>query len=211
LVPPRSSAFEIHFYHLYHYHLLIQAIRHTLNLNLNLMNSSNVLGDTTPDTNTSVPSNNSGPVWLSSMSSMSPPPPENVYGQNPFFPPILPGQWENPWSPRSNAGQPDPSIHKVAIPRLAAPAATRGRRRSARACEACRTRKTKCDGIRPTCGQCAYHKNRCIYEDVKRVRDQKMLDVLAQRVDRYEKLLRSLEGKSDQPTMRRIRKALKVC
>ena len=177
------------------------------------MNSSNVLGDSTPDTNTSVPSNNSGPVWLSSMSSMSPPPPENMYGQNPFYPPMPANPpWENPpASPRSTAGLADPAMHKVAIPRLAAPNSSRGRRRSARACEACRTRKTKCDGTRPTCGQCAYHKNRCTYEDVKRVRDQKMLDVLARRVDRYETLLRSLEGESDPATTRRIRKALKVC
>lgn len=179
------------------------------------MDPSNVLGDSTPDTNTSVPSNNSGnsgPVWLSSMSSMSPPPPENVYGQNPFFPPMPANRpWDNPpTSPRSNTGPADPVVHKVAIPRLAAPTSSRGRRRSARACEACRTRKTKCDGVRPTCGQCVYHNNPCIYEDVKRVRDQKMLDVLARRVDRYETLLRSLEGDSDPATVRRIRKALKV-
>ncbi|KAJ5300463.1 sugar transporter [Penicillium atrosanguineum] len=174
------------------------------------MNSSNVLGDSTPDTNTSVPSSHTGPLWLSSMSSMSPPPPENIYGQNVFYPPMPANRsWENPSaSPRSTARLADPAVHKVAIPRLAAPTGIRGRRRSARACEACRTRKTKCDGARPTCGQCAYHKNRCAYEDVKRVRDQKMLDVLARRVDRYETLLRSLEGESDPATTRRIRKAL---
>ena len=176
------------------------------------MNSSNTLGTETPDTSNSARSN-SGPVWLSSMSSLSPPPQDNAYGQSPFFTPIVaPRPWENPSaSPRSNAAPPDPSVSKVAIPRLPAPTTSRGRRRSARACEACRTRKTKCDGVRPICGQCAYHNNRCTYEDVKRVRDQKMLDILARRVDRYETLLRSLEGESDMPTTRRIRKALKVC
>ncbi|KAJ5681443.1 uncharacterized protein N7477_001383 [Penicillium maclennaniae] len=162
------------------------------------MNPSNTLGDSTPDTNISAPSNNSGPVWLSSMSSMSPPAPENMYGQNAFYPPMPANPaWENPPASPRSAGLADATMHKVAIPRLAAPISSRGRRRSARACEACRTRKTKCDGARPTCGQCAYHKNRCTYEDVKRVRDQKMLDVLARRVDRYETLLRSLEGENE--------------
>ncbi|KAJ6104114.1 hypothetical protein N7523_010434 [Penicillium sp. IBT 18751x] len=175
------------------------------------MNPSNTLGDSTPDTNISAPSNNSGPVWLSSMSSMSPPAPENIYGQNAFYPPMPANPpWENPPASPRSAGLADATMQKVAIPRLAAPLSSRGRRRSARACEACRTRKTKCDGARPTCGQCAYHKNRCTYEDVKRVRDQKMLDVLARRVDRYETLLRSLEGESDPVTTRRIRKALKA-
>lgn len=102
------------------------------------------------------------------------------------------------------------SNNKVAIPRLAAPTTYRGRRRSARACEPCRQRKIKCDGVRPTCGQCAYHNNRCVYEDVKRVRDQKMLELLSKRAERYESLLRDLEGDVDAPTARRIRKALKV-
>lgn len=165
-----------------------------------------------PDAASSVPSNNSG-VWMSSVGSMSPSLQENIYqGQPSLFPPILVNTpWENtPISPKTNAA-PGLSAPKVAIPRLSAPTATRGRRRSARACEACRTRKTKCDGVRPTCGQCTYHGNRCTYEDVKRVRDQKMLDVLARRVDRYETLLRSLEEESDPATTRRIRKTLKVC
>jgi hypothetical protein len=102
------------------------------------------------------------------------------------------------------------SSNKVAIPRLAAPTTYRGRRRSARACEPCRQRKIKCDGVRPTCGQCAYHNNRCVYEDVKRVRDQKMLELLSKRTERYESLLRDLESDVDAPTARRIRKALKV-
>ncbi|KAJ5580233.1 uncharacterized protein N7459_006218 [Penicillium hispanicum] len=102
-----------------------------------------------------------------------------------------------------------PAANKVAIPRLAPSSAFRGRRRSARACEACRQRKIKCDGKRPSCGQCLYHRNQCLYEDVKRVRDQKQLDLLTRRVGRYESLLRNLEGEVDAPTARRIRKVLK--
>jgi GMP synthase, PP-ATPase domain/subunit len=100
---------------------------------------------------------------------------------------------------------------KVAIPRLAgSDALLHGRRRSARACEPCRQRKTKCDGIRPSCGQCSYHNHGCFYEDVKRVRDQKRLGYLVKRVDTYEALLRKLEGEVDPPTARKIKKALKV-
>lgn len=100
---------------------------------------------------------------------------------------------------------------KVAIPRLvAADAALHGRRRSARACEPCRQRKIKCDGTRPSCGQCVYHNHQCAYEDVKRVRDQKRLGSLAKRVEAYEALLRDLEAEVDLPTAKKIRKAMKV-
>ncbi|KAJ5981737.1 hypothetical protein N7499_009211 [Penicillium canescens] len=103
------------------------------------------------------------------------------------------------------------SAPKVAIPRLAgSETGFGGRRRSARACEPCRQRKIKCDGLRPSCGQCIYHNHRCSYEDVKRVRDQKRLGTLAKRVEAYEALLRELEGEVDLPTARQIRKVLQV-
>jgi hypothetical protein len=101
---------------------------------------------------------------------------------------------------------------KVAIPRLAgSDTLIHGRRRSARACEPCRQRKIKCDGVRPLCGQCEYNSHTCSYEDVKRVRDQKRLGSLTKRVDTYETLLRELEAEVDLPTARKIKKALKVC
>ncbi|CAI7638087.1 unnamed protein product [Penicillium manginii] len=99
--------------------------------------------------------------------------------------------------------------HKVAIPRITGPNVNRGRRRSARACEACRQRKIKCDGIKPTCGQCSYHNNQCSYEDIKRVREQKELQLLGHRVEHYEHLLRSLETEVEPHTARKIRKTLK--
>ncbi|KAJ5392480.1 hypothetical protein N7509_007970 [Penicillium cosmopolitanum] len=98
---------------------------------------------------------------------------------------------------------------KVAIPRITGPNINRGRRRSARACEACRQRKIKCDGVKPTCGQCNYHNNQCSYEDVKRVREQKELQLLGHRVEHYEHLLRSLETEVEPHTARKIRKTLK--
>lgn len=174
---------------------------------------------------TSCNSNNVGAYWaapLSPGSSAPPPPPQpNIYpSQHAIIPPIQPANSPfNPYTPHTglptpgsidNVPPPAQVNSKVAIPRLSAPSSARGRRRSARACEPCRQRKIKCDGIRPACGQCVYHNNRCTYEDVKRVRDQKMLELLSQRVERYESLLRSLEGEVDVSTGWRIRKALRV-
>ena len=157
-------------------------------------------------------------IWNSSMSPMSLASPAfQVYSdQNPYFPASQAAD-VNVWQPYSATAAPGsnnapitPANNKVASPRLAASSAFRGRRRSARACESCRQRKIKCDGSRPTCGQCVYHNNQCVYEDVKRVRDQKKLDLLTQRVGRYESLLRRLEGEVEPLTARKIRKELKV-
>lgn len=101
-------------------------------------------------------------------------------------------------------------LEKVAIPRIPGITNAQARRRSARACESCRQRKTKCDGKRPICGQCLYHNNRCVYEEVKRIRDENKIKSLSTRVDNYEKILRSIESEVDGPTARKIRKALKV-
>lgn len=175
---------------------------------------------------TSSNSSIAGAYWAASLSpgSPAPPPPpqSNIYpGHHAFFHPTQTTDSQfNPYASQTGLPTPGPIDNippaptqgnsKIAIPRLSAPSSTRGRRRSARACEPCRQRKIKCDGIRPVCGQCVYHKNRCTYEDVKRVRDQKMLELLSQRVERYESLLRSLEGEVDESTGWRIRKALRV-
>ncbi|KAJ5895608.1 hypothetical protein N7495_007299 [Penicillium taxi] len=103
----------------------------------------------------------------------------------------------------------EPPRNKVAIPRGPASKPSQGRRRSARACEPCRQRKIKCDGATPSCGQCAYFNKECSYEDIKRIRTEKQLVHLSQQVERYEVLLRDLEGEADASTARRIRKALK--
>lgn len=137
---------------------------------------------------------------------------------NPFSPsfqaPNAPYTQPHPSTTSSSSSAPGSAFRaapKVAIPRLAgSDLSLGGRRRSARACEPCRQRKIKCDGLRPSCGQCAYHNHRCSYEDVKRVRDQKRLGTLAKRVEAYEALLRELEGEVDSPTARQIRKVLQV-
>lgn len=50
----------------------------------------------------------------------------------------------------------------------------------------------------------------CSYIDIKRIRDQKQLGVLSEKVERYEKLLRQLETEADSSTARKIKRALAV-
>ncbi|KAL4994710.1 fungal-specific transcription factor domain-containing protein [Aspergillus recurvatus] len=97
---------------------------------------------------------------------------------------------------------------KIAIPRATTVRTTSQRRRSARACEPCRQRKVKCDGGRPVCRKCREHGMDCSYIDIKRIRDQKQLGVLTEKVERYETLLKQLETESDPTTAKLIRKAL---
>lgn len=99
---------------------------------------------------------------------------------------------------------------KIAIPRATTAKASSQRRRSARACEPCRQRKVKCDGGRPECRKCREHGVSCSYIDIKRIRDQKQLGVLSEKVERYEKLLRQLETEADSSTARKIKRALAV-
>ncbi|KAJ5180868.1 hypothetical protein N7492_004078 [Penicillium capsulatum] len=166
-------------------------------------NPRDSVGHTSPESIPSIPSNPSsvGPSWASISPDFPVPPQSSTYaGQSSYFPP----------SATAEAASSIPGGNRVPIPRLNAPANHRHKRRSERACESCRQRKVKCDGTRPVCGQCVYYKATCSYEPKKRIRDQNQLAFLRQRVDQYENLLRSLEGESDPPVARRIRKALKV-
>ncbi|KAJ5929791.1 hypothetical protein N7454_006741 [Penicillium verhagenii] len=145
-------------------------------------------------------------------------PQDFVYVGNPPFTPHTLIQNAFPtFGPTPSASSTDPNqtpdlipLEKVAIPRIASVNNAQTRRRSVRACESCRQRKTKCDGKRPSCGQCIYHNNQCVYEEVKRVRDENKIKSLTSRVEKYEKTLRSVQGEVDAPTARKIRKLLKV-
>lgn len=75
---------------------------------------------------------------------------------------------------------------KIAIPRLHREpdiASTAGssvlgdKHRVTHACESCRHRKTKCSGDRPMCKHCEDCNLTCIYEDGKRDRTKKSVDV----------------------------------
>lgn len=50
----------------------------------------------------------------------------------------------------------------------------------------------------------------CSYIDIKRIRDQKQLGVLSEKVKRYEKLLKQLETETDHSTARKIKRGLAV-
>ncbi|KAJ5935771.1 hypothetical protein N7466_005318 [Penicillium verhagenii] len=144
-------------------------------------------------------------------------PQDVIYVGNPPFTPHTLIQNAFPtFGPTPSASSTDPNqtpdlipLEKVAIPRIASANNAQARRRSVRACESCRQRKTKCDGKRPSCGQCIYHNNQCVYEEVKRVRDENKIKSLTNRVEKYEKTLRSVQGEVDAPTARKIRKVLK--
>ncbi|KAL2841712.1 fungal-specific transcription factor domain-containing protein [Aspergillus pseudoustus] len=171
----------------------------------NAVSNHNVDNNLSPNQGTLSQSSSSDWMWRAgSISSNSAPPPVN-YQLYPFTP-----------YPDLNAAHPQfppPQQDTIPAPKIAIPRATSAktasqRRRSARACEACRQRKVKCDGGRPECRKCREHGLNCSYIDIKRIRDQKQLGVLSEKVERYEKLLRQLEHESDPVTTKRIRKAL---
>ena len=100
---------------------------------------------------------------------------------------------------------------KVAIPNFARPSVQAARSRASRACDACRQRKTKCDGARPTCEKCKILGVECSYSNVKRVQEKLELEIATSKVERYEYLLRSLLQDVDTPLVKKISKGLKVC
>lgn len=62
---------------------------------------------------------------------------------------------------------------KIAIPRLQRlgqnqPSPTSERQRVSHACDPCRKRKSKCDGLRPVCSRCRDQEVTCVYLDGKR-------------------------------------------
>lgn len=59
-------------------------------------------------------------------------------------------------SPPKKRSKPDPS------PRMVYP-----RKRAAIACQLCRSRKSKCDNRRPTCGACSQAGAQCVYWDLR--------------------------------------------
>ncbi|RAK74058.1 putative C6 transcription factor [Aspergillus fijiensis CBS 313.89] len=81
---------------------------------------------------------------------------------------------------------------KVPIPRLVPPSLKNNPQRTARACVACRARKTKCDGRKPVCRQCSRLALDCNYAGSKRERQQLELDSARSQVTAYESLLREI-------------------
>lgn len=85
------------------------------------------------------------------------------------------------------------------------------RRRIARACDMCRKKKIKCDGVQPKCGHCANYKTECVFTQVEKKRappkGAKYIEGLENRLGRMESLLRLSgllaedDGKTDLGTL----------
>jgi hypothetical protein len=79
--------------------------------------------------------------------------------------------------------------YKVAIPRISGKPPLPKRQRVARACDACRQIKLKCNGHRPSCGYCSSIGSPCLYSASKREVRQISLQRLEERVQDYESVL----------------------
>lgn len=101
---------------------------------------------------------------------------------------------------------------KLPIPRLQQEGPESDGRRTSRACDTYRERKTKCDGNRPHCTQCLVQGvSNCSYSERKFVRQQKDLESNRRKIEGYEELLRNILVVFEGPIAQRIRRALKVC
>ncbi|KAJ5100829.1 hypothetical protein N7456_006881 [Penicillium angulare] len=99
---------------------------------------------------------------------------------------------------------------KLPIPRLPHERLESGRGRTSRACDACRSRKTKCNGVQPRCAQCvAQGDDECVYSDRKAVRLQKELQAERGKTQAYKAMLQDLSLEFEGPVAVRIRKFLK--
>ena len=96
------------------------------------------------------------------------------------------------------------AAHKVAIPELPRARSER-RQRAARACKKCRDRKRKCDGEQPMCSQCKNSNEECVYDDTKRVREQRQLEHLPKVIEDHERLLDNIITGVDESTADWIR------
>jgi hypothetical protein len=99
---------------------------------------------------------------------------------------------------------------KVWIPRVSHRSGPLMRARTKHACEACRKRRIKCDGVRPVCSGCSVAGTECLYADHKRVRDRQEMKSLKTTIDRYEHLLRDLLHEVPASAAKRIQSTLTV-
>jgi hypothetical protein len=99
---------------------------------------------------------------------------------------------------------------KVWIPRVSHRPGPLMRARTKHACEACRRRRIKCDGVRPVCSGCSVAGTDCLYADHKRVRDRQEMKSLKTTIDQYEHLLRDLLHEVPAGAAKRIKSTLTV-
>ncbi|OAT13143.1 C6 transcription factor [Blastomyces gilchristii SLH14081] len=93
-----------------------------------------------------------------------------------------------------SSSSPTRADSKIAIPRLRRPGQNQPspaseRHRVSHACDPCRKRKSKCDGLRPVCSRCRDQEIACAYLDGKREKMKRYTKSNAAKVTVYEKLL----------------------
>lgn len=98
-------------------------------------------------------------------------------------------------------------LSRVPIPRLPNRHTDRKPGRISRACDQCRLRKSKCDG-HMACGQCASADLVCVYSESKRDRVRNELELVKQKADSYERILREISHEVELPVAKKIGKAL---
>ncbi|KAI8329500.1 fungal-specific transcription factor domain-containing protein [Chlamydoabsidia padenii] len=95
----------------------------------------------------------------------------------------------------------DHGLHQVDLTQLTATGDRR--KRLVQACLVCRRKKTKCDGVKPTCGNCKRLKQTCSYGSLQRKPSarQTHINILEQRLQEMEKRLAETRERSP-PTPR---------
>lgn len=83
--------------------------------------------------------------------------------------------------------------------------------RTSRACETCRERKSKCDGVIPTCSQCvAQGLENCFYPERKVIRQEKEIASLRSEIKYYRKLLRNISHEDNGSNTFKVNRAIRV-
>ena len=59
--------------------------------------------------------------------------------------------------------KPAPTDNKISVQGVGGASTSAGTKQNAYACEPCECRKLKCDGERPTCGNCGFSGRKCVY------------------------------------------------
>ncbi|RPA84028.1 hypothetical protein BJ508DRAFT_46970 [Ascobolus immersus RN42] len=116
-------------------------------------------------------------------------------------------------SSRSPAASDKGGRRQVQIPRMES--RTMGgshRQRTPHACENCREKKAKCDGIRvsyrPVCGPCRDAGRNCEYGEGKREKARLRMEDLETKVQRYEQLLQEIKPLLDSSRQQTIQRAM---
>ncbi|KAJ6003849.1 hypothetical protein N7540_013131 [Penicillium herquei] len=98
--------------------------------------------------------------------------------------------------------------NKLSIPRLQQDKQGFSGRRTSRACDSCRQRKTKCDGRTPICSRCLAHGLAfCVYSDAKGIEKQ-ALKLAQRKVDQYESLLQDILGELGESAAKKVTQVL---